>query len=86
MTLVNVTLEDDSPPESALDPRHGAFYAIWDAVFDTEPSRLAATAESYVAAWDDRAEEYSQLDTEFLDSGEDLALLTADGFLHLKPE
>lgn len=145
---VNVTLEADSPPESEPDPRHETFYAIWDTVFDTEPSQLddldpahravffiallerevmngglgqyltntdgayledtlshlqsvgaertrdlvaravelAATAESYVAAWDDKAEEYSQLDTEFLDSGEDLALLTADEFLHPKPE
>ncbi len=144
---VNVTLDADSSPESEPDPRHEAFYAIWEAVLETAPSQLddldpeqravfliglleaevmngglgqylantegaylqdtvsylqsvgaektrdivvravelGATSESYAAAWDDKAEEYSQLDTEFLDSGEDLAALTADKFLGGEP-
>ena len=46
-------------------------------------AKLGDQAESYVAAWDDESESYSRLDAEFLDSGEDLAGLTADRFLKL---
>jgi len=42
---------------------------------------LRVGRESWVAAWDERSEEYAQLDHDFLDAAEDLAGLTASVFL-----
>lgn len=42
---------------------------------------LAADFDSYLAAWDQRSDEYSRLDDAFFESAEDLAGLTADAFL-----
>jgi len=42
---------------------------------------LGTQAESFAAAWDAKSEDFSRLDFEFLDAGEDLAALTADEFL-----
>lgn len=44
-------------------------------------AELGARAESYAAAWDDDSDAFSRLDDEFLDTGEDLAALTATAFL-----
>ena len=42
---------------------------------------LADQADSFVAAWDDRSEDYTRLDDQFYEAGEDLAGLTAERFL-----
>lgn len=42
---------------------------------------LGAGAETYLAAWDTRPDDFLELDEEFYQSGEDLAGLTADTFL-----
>ncbi|MDH3733103.1 MAG: DMP19 family protein [Gemmatimonadota bacterium] len=42
---------------------------------------LSSDAESFVAAWDGRSEEFSALDDEFLAAAEDLAGMTARAFL-----
>ena len=139
---VNIIVE--SPPRSHEhdDPRHAAFYAIWErligeasdpkkddtndravflmALLESEVNNgglgqyltntnaeylsetlaclerigaskthevllaaveLGGNAESWVANWDDESERYSDLDTDFYESGEDLAGLTADEFL-----
>jgi len=143
MAMVNVEVEAPAPSCTEIDPRHTAFYSVWEgflqsgppppghanegerAVFlvglleaevmnggfgqyltNTEGAHLEDTlsclervgasktrellvaavelgtqAESFVAAWDEKSEEYSRLDTEFLATGEDLAALTADEFL-----
>jgi hypothetical protein len=44
-------------------------------------AKLAAGAQSYLAAWDARPRDFDRLDDEFLESGEDLAGMTADVFL-----
>ncbi len=46
-----------------------------------EAAKLGSAADSYAAAWDDRAEEFGRLDAAFLESGEDLSGLTADAIL-----
>ena len=144
MAWVNIIVE--SPPRSQEhdDPRHAAFYTIWERLIGeaTDPSsdntndravflmallesevsngglgqyltntngeylsetlaclerigasktreilsaavELGAEAESWVAAWDDESERYSDLDTDFYKSREDLAGLTADEFLDI---
>ena len=143
MATVNVEVEAPPPSTAEIDPRHAAFYAVWESFVQSEPpprghanegeravflvglleaevmnggfgqyltntdgahledtlsclERVRATktrellvtavelgthADSFVAAWDEKSEEYSRLDTEFLAAGEDLAALTADEFL-----
>jgi hypothetical protein len=143
LASVNVTTADSPSDQSEPDPRHRAFYDVWEnllgisdsavaqldpkgkAVFlvglleaevmngglgqyltntdgvyleetiqclasigaertrgiVVEAGRLGAEAESYVAAWESKSEEFQRLDEEFLESGEDLAGLTADAFL-----
>lgn len=140
---VEIRIESQLDAIAAEDPRHGAFYSIWDRfvhgeiqfaenesgkeyfvyliatlesqimnggfgqyLTNTEGSLLAKTFEclerigaarthalldaavdlaadfdSYVAAWDERADEYTRLDDAFFESAEDLAGLTADAFL-----
>ena len=46
-----------------------------------EAVRLSSDAESFVAAWENKAEDFSALDDTFLAIAEDLAGLTADAFL-----
>ncbi len=143
LASVNVAVQAESGPTPQPDPRHRAFYAIWESLLGASPSRLAgldstrrtvylialleaevmnggfgqyltntdgehveetlaclarigaerthgllieaarlaSTADSYTAAWDDEAEEFGRLDTAFLESGEDLAGMTADAIL-----
>ena len=46
---------------------------------------LGSGSDSYAAAWDDLSAEYSQLDFEFMESGEDLAALTTNTLLDTEP-
>ncbi len=140
---VNVTVEDSSIEQPEPDPRHQAFYDVWESllgisdsdVAGLDPTRkavflmalleaevmngglgqyltntdgthledtvrclaeigaertraillkaaaLGAEAKSYVAAWESKSEEFERLDGQFMGSGEDLAILTADVFL-----
>ncbi len=45
-----------------------------------EAGKLGTGEESYVAAWASRSAEFERLDELFLNSGEDLALLTVERF------
>jgi hypothetical protein len=140
---VNVTVEDTSVEPAEPDPRHQAFYDMWESLLgvsdsevakldpvrkavylmarleaevmngglgqyltntdgvlleDTvrclgaigarrtraillEAAALGAEAASYVAAWESRSKDFERLDGQFMDSGEDLAILTAEAFL-----
>jgi hypothetical protein len=140
---VNVTVEDEEVITPQPDPRHKAFYDIWERLLGASNSRvdqlvpsqkavyviglleaevmngglgqyltntaglhleetleyldkigalktrgilsqaaeLGAKYESYVEAWERRSADYESLDNEFMQTGEDLAGLTADAFL-----
>jgi len=140
---VDVRTESHAAPAAVEDPRHAAFYSIWERLLESEAGgaesrsveenavylmallesqvmnggigqyltnteglhlqetfecleqigattmhallttavELASGLGSYVDAWDEKSEIYSRLDAEFLESGEDLAALTADAFL-----
>jgi hypothetical protein len=145
LVWVNVTVEELSSSREEQDPRHRAFYALWEdmlglpdaKVAELDPARkavfliglleaevmngglgqyltntngvhfdgtircltrigaektrmllieakkLASDADSYVAAWESKSSDFSRLDEQFLESGEDLVGLTADVFLDL---
>ena len=140
---VNVTVEDASIEPAEPDPRHQAFYEMWESllgmsdseVASLDPTRkavflialleaevmngglgqyltntdgvhleetvrylaeigaqqtrtilleaaaLGAAAESYMAAWESKPDDFERLDSQFMDSGEDLAILTAETFM-----
>ena len=143
LAWVDVRTESRAAPAAVEDPRHAAFYSIWERLQESEADgaesrsveenavylmallesqvmnggigqyltnteglhlpetfeclekigattmhallttavQLASGLDSYVDAWDEKSESYSRLDAEFLESGEDLARLTADAFL-----
>ena len=143
LAFVNVAVEAPASPPVEADPKHTAFYTVWESFLGTEPPapdhadegeravflvglleaevmnggfgqyltntdgahledtlaclgkvgasktrdllvaavELADEADSFVAAWDDHSEDYSRLDDEFYEAGEDLSGLTAERFL-----
>ncbi|MDH3456794.1 MAG: DMP19 family protein [Gemmatimonadota bacterium] len=143
LASVNVTIEDESSAPPEPDPRHRAFYEVWESLLgipDSEVSRLdperkavflvglleaevmnggigqylsntdgahledtvrclleigaekacailmeaaklGMGSESYGAAWASKSRDFERLDDQFMESGEDLAGLTAEVFI-----
>lgn len=78
---VNVTVEDRSSPPPEQDPRHRAFYEIWESLLGTPDAEVRKLDRKRKAVFLVALLELQRLDDEFLQFGEDLAVLVAEAFL-----